>query len=184
MTDIILEKNASLLHQVEASTSEVFATMLDLKVVLENVSVKSDSTVSNTGLLATIGIAGPVSGSGSLCLSESFAGRIASRFLMSEYFEVNDEVLDVIAELANMIIGGLKTALEEALGPMGLSIPTVVFGEHYVTRSSSLSERLVLTFRCEEESRIEKFTVLVCLISETQNRSYLRELAGFHARLA
>ena len=184
MMDTIQEKNASLIRQIEASTSEAFATMLDLKVVLEDVSVKIDSTVSNTGVLATVGIAGPVSGSGSLCLSESFAGRIASRFLMGEYSEVNDEVLDVIAELANIIVGGLKSALEEALGPMGLSIPTVVFGEHYVSRSPSLSERLVLTFRCEEESRIEKFTILVYLITQTGNHSYLRELAAFHARLA
>ena len=180
----ILKRNETLVRHVEESTSAVFSTMLDLNVRLEQVAISKDSTVSNAGLLATIGIAGPISGSGSLCLSTSFSCRIASRFLMNEYSEVNDEVLDAVAELANMIIGGLKSALEEDLGPMGLSIPTVVFSEHYFARSPSLSERLVLTFHCEEESHVEKFTILVCLISEVQNRSYLGELARFHASLA
>jgi chemotaxis protein CheX len=157
--------------------------MLDIKVALEGVAVTSDSTAFNAGLMATIGIAGPVSGSGSICLSKSFACKTASRFLMSEYSEVNDEVLDAIAELANMIIGGVKTALEDELGPMGLSIPTVIFGDRYVARSPSVSERMVLSFHCEENPE-ETFTVLICLVSERQDRSYLRELATFHARLA
>jgi chemotaxis protein CheX len=178
-----LTKHQNLLRYVETSTLEVFATMLGMRVTLEGVSSTADSTASNAGLLATIGIAGPVSGSGSICLSKSFGFKIASRFLMSDCAEVNDEVLDAIAELTNMIIGGVKTALEDKLGPMGLSIPTVIFGERYVARRSGASERLILSFRCEDDPE-ERFTVLICLVSERQNPSYLRELAAFHARLA
>jgi len=182
VTDTVT-KNQDLLRHVVTSTSEVFATMLDMKVALEGVSVTGDSTAMNAGLLATIGIAGPVSGSGSICLSKSFGCKIASRFLMSEYADVNDEVLDAIAELTNMIIGGVKTALEDKLGPMGLSIPTVIFGESYLARRPNVSERMILSFRCEDNPE-ERFTVLICLVSERQDRSYLRELAAFHARLA
>jgi chemotaxis protein CheX len=178
-----LTKNQDLLRCVETSTSEVFATMLDFKVALEGVSATGDSTAANAGLLATIGIAGPVSGSGSICLSKSLGCKIASRFLMSEYVEVNDEVLDAIAELTNMIIGGVKTALEDKLGPMGLSIPTVIFGERYLARRPSASERMILSFRCEDDPE-ETFTILICLVSERQDRTYLQELAAFHARLA
>lgn len=179
----LLKKNAKLLEVVQSTTSNVFATMMGLTVTPQDVNVEKHATVTNAGLVAMVGMAGPVSGSGCLCLTKSFGCFVASRFLMAEYAEVNDEVLDAVAEITNMIVGGLKTALEEDLGPMGLSIPTIVFGENYITRSPSLGERMVLSFKCEEEGADERFTILICLISENQNRSYLRELAEFHAHL-
>jgi chemotaxis protein CheX len=157
--------------------------MLGLTVTPLEISLDTRSTVSNAGLVAMVGMAGPVSGSGCLCFSKSFGCYAASRFLMAEYSDVNDEVLDAVAEIANMIVGGLKTALEEDLGPMGLSIPTVVFGENYMTRSPSMVQRMVLSFGCSEEGIQETFTVMISLVSESQNRNYLRELAEFHARL-
>ncbi len=187
MTDTVvpevLKKNARLLEVVQSTASNVFATMLGLTIIPQDVYVEKHGTVSNAGLVAMVGMAGPVSGSGCLCLSKAFGCFVASRFLMSEYDEVNDDVLDAVAEVTNMIVGGLKTALEEDLGPMGLSIPTIVFGENYITRSPSLGERMVLSFKCEEDGIDERFTILVCLISGNQNRSYLRELAEFHAHL-
>lgn len=179
----VLKKHEKLLEVVKNTACSVFATMLGLTVTPVDTYVEKHGTVTNEGLVAMVGMAGPVSGSGCLCLSKSFGCFVASRFLMGEYDEVDDEVLDAVAELTNMIVGGLKTALEEDLGPMGLSIPTIVFGENYITRSPSLGERMVLSFRCEEEGLNERFTILVCLISESQNRSYLRELAEFHAHL-
>lgn len=187
MTDAVgsdlLKKNAKLLEVVQNTASNVFATMLGVTVTPQEVSVEKQGTVTNDGLVAMVGMAGPVSGSGCLCLSKSFGCFVASRFLMAEYTEINDEVLDAVAEVTNMVVGGLKTALEEDLGPMGLSIPTIVFGENYITRSPSLGERMVLAFKCEEDGIDERFTILICLISENQNRSYLRELAEFHAHL-
>lgn len=179
----VLKKNEKLLEVVRNTTSDVFATMLGISITPESVVVENHATVNNAGLVAMVGMAGPVSGSGCLCLSKSFACYVASRFLMAEYQEVNDEVLDAVAEITNMIVGGLKTALEEDLGAMGLSIPTIVFGENYITRSLSLGERMVLSFKCDDEGVNEGFTILVCLISENQSRSYLRELAEFHAHL-
>ncbi len=179
----VLKKNEALLAVVQETTANVFATMLGVPAVLQQISVERQATVSMTGLIAMVGMAGPVSGSGCVCMSKSFGCFVASRLLMTEYHQVDDDVLDAVAEVTNMIIGGLKTALEEDLGPMGLSIPTVVFGDNYVTRSPSLVERMVLTFHCKDEGFDDTFTVTVCLVSESQNRNYLRELAEFHARL-
>ncbi len=154
-----------------------------MTVVPTDVAVETKNTTINAGLMAVIGMAGPVSGSGALCLSEVMARRAASRFLMAEYEEVNDEVLDAISELCNMVIGGLKTSLEEEYGPMGLSIPTVVFGKDYLTRNSNIGERINVSFSYEEDDMKEQFSVVVCMISESANRNYLRELAKFHAQL-
>jgi chemotaxis protein CheX len=179
-----LQKHQKLLEVVQETTSSVFATMLGMTVIPLRISLEKQATVCNAGLAAMVGMAGPVSGSGCLAMNKSLGCYAASRFLMAEYPEVNDDVLDAVAEITNMIVGGLKTALEEDLGPMGLSIPTVVFGENFVTRSPSMVERMVLSFQCEDEGIEEnEFTVTVCLVSETRNRNYLRELAEFHARL-
>jgi chemotaxis protein CheX len=180
----ILKKNERVLRVVQESTCQVFATMLGITVTPGNLSVvEGRVTVPTAGLVAMVGMAGAVSGNGCLCMSKAFACHAASRFLMAEYDDVNDEVLDAVAELANMIVGGLKTTLEEQVGLMGLSVPTIVYGEKYVTRSPSLGERMSVTFHCED-GIVEDFTVTICLITENQNRSYLRELAEFHAHLA
>ena len=179
----ILEKHQQLLDVVKATTVDVFGTMLGMTVTANDVEVETRSTTTNEGLMAVIGMAGPVSGSGSLCLSEAMARRSASRFLMADYDEVNDEVLDAVSELCNMIIGGLKTSLEEEYGPMGLSIPTVVFGKDYLTRSSNMGERMNVSFTYEEGDMKDNFSVVVCMIAENANRNYLRELAKFHAQL-
>lgn len=158
--------------------------MLGMTVSSKEAVVETKNTTANAGLMAVLGMAGAVSGSGSLFLSEAMARRTASRFLMSEYDEINDEVLDAIAELCNMIVGGLKTTLEEEFGPMGLSMPTVVYGKDYTTRVSNLGERMSVSFLYEEDDMVEQFHVTICIISESSNRNYLRELAKFHAQLA
>jgi CheY-specific phosphatase CheX len=180
----ILEKNEHVLAVVKSTTVDVFNTMLGMTVTPKEAFVETKNTTSNAGLMAVLGMAGAVSGSGSLCLSEAMACRAASRFLMAEYDEVNDEVLDAVSELCNMIVGGLKTTLEEEFGPMGLSMPTVVYGKDYTTRVSNLGERINVGFIYEEDGLSEQFHVNVCMISESSNRNYLRELAKFHAQLA
>ncbi len=180
----LLEKNGYVLRVVEATTIDTFATMLGMEVKPTAMTVETKNTTSNAGLMAVLGMAGAVSGSGSLCMSEKLACRAASRFLMSDYSEVNDEVLDAISELCNMIVGGLKTTLEEQYGPMGLSMPTVVYGKDYLTRSSNLGRRINVCFQCTDDNFSDEFYVGVCLITENSNRSYLSELAAFHARLA
>ena len=64
--------------------------------------------------------------------------------LMTESTAVDEDVLDAVAELTNMIIGSVKTDLEQHLGPLGLSIPTVVFGRNFKTRTSANTEWIVV----------------------------------------
>ena len=66
--------------------------------------------------------------------------------LMTEAAAVNEDVLDAVAELTNMIIGSVKTDLEDQLGPLGLSIPTVVFGRNFKTRSAGTVEWIHVRF--------------------------------------
>ena len=70
--------------------------------------------------------------------------------------------MDAVAEVTNMIIGNVKTTLETELGPLALSIPTVVFGRNFTARSASSEEWVVVPFDVEG-SRLD---VKLCL---TQN---------------
>ena len=70
---------------------------------------------------------------------------------------VDSDVLDAVAEMANMIIGNVKTGLEQELGPMGMSIPTIIFGKNFSARSAGSEEWLIVPFTCEGESIQVKF---------------------------
>jgi len=50
--------------------------------------------------------------------------------------------------IANMIIGNVKNTLEEHLGPMGMSIPTVVFGRNFTTRGGGSEPWTIVPFTC------------------------------------
>jgi chemotaxis protein CheX len=66
--------------------------------------------------------------------------------LMTEATAVNEEVLDAMAELTNMIVGNVKTELESKLGPLGLSIPTVVYGRNFKTKTAGTTDWISLRF--------------------------------------
>lgn len=42
----------------------------------------------------------------------------------------DDDVRDAIGEVANMVMGNLKTLIADVLGDLQISVPTVVRGEH------------------------------------------------------
>ena len=69
------------------------------------------------------------------------------------------KVLDAMAELTNIIIGSFKTNVEEELGPMGLSIPTVIHGRNFTTRTLSRNDWTRVPFQCEGGG----FNIHVCL---------------------
>ena len=137
------------------SAGEVFSTMLGSELSSAEVSVKgivegSDSD-PNDGVVSFIGIAGSWAGTGSLSCSPAMACRVCTQMLMTEATSVNEDVLDAVAELTNMIIGSVKTDLERELGPLGLSIPTVVFGRNFKTRSAAAAEWIHVRFLWDTE---------------------------------
>lgn len=67
---------------------------------------------------------------------------------MSEYVQVDEDVLDTVAEVANMIIGNVKTVCEKKLGAMGLSTPAVFFGGDFETRVAGNPNMVLVPFRC------------------------------------
>ncbi len=139
------------------AANEVFSTMLSMEIVPGQAFIETDATPSSEGVVALIGIAGEWVGTASLSCSAQFACRIASQMLMMDAQAVDGEVLDAVAEVANMIIGNVKTELEQELGPMGMSIPTIIFGKNFSARSAGSEEWLTVPFTCEGEPIEVKF---------------------------
>ena len=149
------------------ATQDVFSTMLGMEIKPGEAYVERNPSASTDGVVSLIGLAGSWSGTGSIACSAELACKICSQLLMAEFPAVNPEVLDALAEVTNMIIGNFKTVVEERLGPMGLSIPTVIFGKNFTTRSVSNEEWMIVPFLCGEE----RLVVKVCLArSKVQHR--------------
>ncbi len=138
------------------STAEVFSTMLGSKLSSGETMIDTTTSEPTDGVVSFIGIAGSWAGTGSLTCSPAMACRICAAMLMTEAPSVNEDVLDAVAELTNMIIGSVKTDLESELGPLGLSIPTVVFGRNFKTRSAGTAEWIYVRFLWDEDSLLIK----------------------------
>jgi chemotaxis protein CheX len=159
---------------VQAATEEVFTTMLGMEVRAGDPYVETNAPGPTDGVVSLVGLAGSWSGSGSIHCSASFACKLCSQFLMTDFQSVDEEVLDAVAELANMIIGNFKNIAEADLGPLMLSIPTVVFGRNFTTRNLGKHEWTVIPFQCGDE----RFDVQICLIPTREPTHAVRSGIG------
>lgn len=148
-----------IINSMDRSARQVFSTMLGVELPSGRKVDAGATPDPSCEVVALIGIAGAWAGAGSISCSAVTACRICSQMLMCESPAVNEEVLDAVAELANMIIGNVKTDLESEIGPLGLSIPTVVFGRNFQTKTAGASGWITLQFQWEDEV----LTVKLCL---------------------
>ena len=160
----------ALVKALQDATQAVFSTMLGLDVVGGEPYTEINSHGKSDGIIAVIGLAGDWIGTASVCCTAAMGCRMSSHMLGAELTEVNEEVLDAIAEIANMIVGNFKTAAESYLGPLGLSIPTVIYGLSFSARSPGKEQWIVVPFSCGEDTLRVKMCLmpnrsLPCLIS-------------------
>ncbi len=155
-----------IVRNITAACQEVFTTMLGVEATPGEPYVQKNVLGSAAGIMSLIGLAGTWTGAGSIICSPECACRLASHLLMTEYESVNHEVLDAVAELTNMIVGSFKTLVEPRTGPLGLSIPSVVYGRNFNFRNGA-DEWTVVPFFSDEE----QIEIRVCLApSRGQNR--------------
>jgi chemotaxis protein CheX len=135
-----------LAEAIRTSTLEVFSTMLNLEIIPGDVFVEQGEAAPASGVVSIIGLAGAWVGSGSLSCSAKLACQMASHLLLTDYEAVDEDVLDAVAEITNMIVGNVKTIIEDRLGAMGLSTPTVIYGRNFQTRGARNQEWTVVPF--------------------------------------
>ncbi|HZQ54345.1 MAG TPA: chemotaxis protein CheX [Bryobacteraceae bacterium] len=154
-----------------SAAEEVFTTMLGLQVTPGPAHVEMGPSGEGEPVVALIGLAGAWMGTGMLCCSPEFACKLSSLMLMTECSSVDGEVLDAVAEISNMIFGNVKTALEEHVGPLGLSIPTVIFGRNFTTRSVGQQPWTVI----ELNTDAGVMSMRICLTPNSNKGSVVRD---------
>ena len=142
------------------ATAEVFGTMLNLPLESELPHIEPVHPTTYDGVVAFVGVGGTWTGTGRISCSPEFACQMAGALLMSEFADVDEDVMDAVAEVSNMVFGNVKTLLEERLGALALSIPTVIFGRSYKTRSAGVMEWDVVPFRCGKEKLEVRFNLM------------------------
>jgi chemotaxis protein CheX len=125
--------------------------MLGLELTDGEAFVKEEAPAPTNGVLALIGLAGRWAGYGTFSCTAPMAIRLASQLLMQPYEAIDEEVLDAIGEITNTVLGNVKNSLEEELGLMGLSIPTVIYGRNFTSRSVGRSKWTVVPFHVDSE---------------------------------
>ena len=113
------------------SICNVFETMLDTALQRKQLRASNQEfTRQGETLTSVIGISGEASGVVALVFPRSTALTLAGRFLSAEIAELNGEVIDALAELANMVAGSAKAKFNLDPPPQ-LSLPTVIEGRDY-----------------------------------------------------
>jgi CheY-specific phosphatase CheX len=131
-------------ENLERIVASVVETMIGLNVV----PVATPWSPEGERVTATVHVAGSWSGAVVLETTREQACRFTARFLSVETPPaVNDDVRDVLGELANMIGGNLKTALAPGAA---LTMPIVVDGGAYHVRVCAGTTSQSLAFESEE----------------------------------
>lgn len=127
--------------------------MLELEV--QHTGVADEDKAPDHGIVSLVGITGEWGGSGVFSCTPVLANIISARMLATEFDpnspSVDDDVLDVVAEITNMLIGNVKNGLEEVTGPLAISVPTVIHGRNFQFRSGSGLRALTVCFAVEGE---------------------------------
>lgn len=170
-----------IMEKIRAATLEVFSMMLGMELTPGKPYVSASAMSPKAGVLSFIGLAGSWIGTGGIACSPQFACDAASALLMIDApSAVNEDVLDAVAELTNMTIGNTKTLLEPEFGQMGLSIPTVIFGRNFMSRTAGPHEWVVVPFYYGEET----IDVQICLTAHSESDALSKASVAEQQRVA
>ena len=151
--------NDHIVDFLRRSATDVLSTMVGIEMEVRPWRLETEAPTVGDGVLAVVGLGGAYTGAGWFICSAAFAREICSRMLMTEATSVDEEVLDAVGEFTNMVIGNFKTMVEERVGALGLSIPTVIYGRNFTSRSVGQGDWIVQPFGFEAET----MEIRVCL---------------------
>lgn len=157
-----------------SAAQEVFSVMLGIELTPGGAQMGRScqrTGVAHSGVVAVLGLTGAWGGSGEVSVESALALEIASRLLLAKYDAVDEDVLDAIAEVANMIVGNVKTSLEHTLGAMGLSAPAVFFGGEFETRVVGNPNMVLVPFACGEGAITVQIAVAPVALTRARNKS-------------
>src|SRR3984885_10361125 len=126
-----------------------------LGIEVESTGEAVGTRVPELGIISLVGITGDWGGSGVFCCTPVLASVICARMMGTDINtdspSIDEEVLDVVAEITNMMIGNIKNGLEPVIGPLAISVPTVIHGRNFQFRNACGVRGVALAFTTEGE---------------------------------
>jgi chemotaxis protein CheX len=112
------------------STQEIFSSMIMLEVTPGEPFNRKQSMLKDS-ISGIIGLAGNTKGLLAIHLPTKAALAVTTAFLGMDVDEIDEDVRDAIGELANMLGGNIKSALDPKGSEIQLSMPSSISGEEY-----------------------------------------------------
>ncbi len=138
---------------------ETFDTMLSME--LTKVGMTTDEGMDERRFVSAVHYAGEVVGTMSLHVSQAFATLITTSMLGIEESEIDgeEEVKDVLGELANIISGNLKSDFQDLDLSCVISTPSITRGSDFRVEASKMGEQLKSIFRYKKHELIVEITL-------------------------
>lgn len=139
---------------LKTAVGEVFRTMLNFET--RSIPFEPEAMSSEAHIAGSVGFIGAMTGVVYIYSTAAFARHMTGKMLgMSEAEVEGDEMVnDAVGELANMIVGSLKTNLVERGLACVLTIPSIVRGSNFTIEATSSTTRRVLCFRCNDSHNL------------------------------
>lgn len=132
---------------LELSAREVFGIMLSTEL-----SAYDSPADEHAGeFTALVGLAGSLCGVLSIRCSDQAARVMASKMLGMPPEEVDNDSWDALGEIANMIAGNFKAKISGVGNHCMLSVPTIIVGSDYQTRSLAADNMIEVVLDFEKK---------------------------------
>ncbi len=134
-------------------TREVFETMMFMTVEECN---ECYDALEGQALLGSITFEGPVEGCLGICCGETAAKTIAQNMLGDARDDelTSEGIADAIGEVANMVMGAIKSRIADSVGDVTVSIPTVISGSELHNSLGDESEEISRVVSIDDEMAI------------------------------
>jgi len=140
--------NVNFINPVLTSILNVLSTMAHIEPKVGTPKRKDINEIVHgrniTGVMSMVGRKG--NASIALTFSEAAILHIANEMLHGEFTVIDGMVIDLVGELANMVLGGAKSELEKEGYFFQLSLPTIILGCDYLIAHKTNAPIIMLPF--------------------------------------
>jgi chemotaxis protein CheX len=142
---------------VTTAVTELFSTMLGMNMV--PVPLETDLGNGETHIAGAVGFVGRLSGMVYVYTTLSFGRRITATLLglQEEDIEGDEMINDAMGEMANMLVGHMKSRISDRGMPCVLTIPSVVRGSHFSVEAITSTEGHIYSFASGENRIFVQF---------------------------
>jgi flagellar motor switch protein FliN/FliY len=138
---------------------ETFDTMLSMPMA--KVGMTTDQGLNEKRLVSAVHFAGEVVGTMSLHVSQEFATLITTTMLGIEESQIDseEEVKDVLGELANIISGNLRSEFQDSDLSCVISTPSITRGSDFKIEASKMGDLCKWIFRHKKHELIVEISL-------------------------